>query len=63
MRRQALVIAALGTSSLGVGLLAAFVSQAPFPGTPLLMALGVGAVVAAMAVVAIAIWRPGVEDR
>jgi hypothetical protein len=56
LKHQAFVTAALGAASLGAGVVAAALSQAPVAGSLVLMAAGVGAVGVAIAIVVAVIW-------
>jgi hypothetical protein len=58
LRRRATAIAALVTASLAAGLLAAALSQASIPGSLALTVIGIGGVLAAIAMVAVVLQRP-----
>jgi hypothetical protein len=58
LRRRATAIAALVIASLTAALLAAAISQAAIPGSLALTVIGIGGVLAAIAMVAIVLQRP-----
>ncbi len=56
--RRAGAIVVLGAVSLAVGLAAASLSQTPLTGSLALLTIGLGALVTALVIVAVLVWRP-----
>jgi hypothetical protein len=56
--RRAGAIALLVVASLGVGLVAASLSESPIAGSLALLAVGLGALVTALVIVAVLVWQP-----
>ena len=56
--RRALAVAILVLASLGIGIVAAMLSQASISGSLVLLAAGLGALLTALVIVAILVWRP-----
>jgi hypothetical protein len=56
--RRAVAVTILVVASLVVGLIAASLAQTTIPGTLALMAVGLGALIAALIIVATLVWRP-----
>jgi hypothetical protein len=57
LRRRALAIALLVASSLAAGLSAAAVARAPLPGSLVLTVTGIAGLLAAIALVAVVLWK------